>query len=717
MKYCVAGIVFGLLCCSFAVAQEPPSLKDLPTNTWVKLTPLKNTPPSPRLGYEGACVWDSVHQRLIRYGGHNQGGGGEQNSEMWSFDPLTAKWQLHEPNLQPPGICCGQQNVFDPIRGQYIRFPAFSASHGWQWLREVYLNNASIWTFDLPTNRWRMIRPLPTAHPSPLRCASWDREHQVVVLFGGEGNSEGTQVYDPQTNEWIAMKPKQQPEFRSGGSMAYDDQVRQHVLFGSQFNDDKRTWVYDLRENTWRDMQPPEMPPTNKNDAVLTYDAAAGTVLAIIKETVGEDEKAKHQLSTWSYDLAANRWKKLEPASEPDPTGSRARQLMFAPELGVALLENRPSNSSGVAEQQIWAYRTATPDLGKHKSATQFAELKVSTKRDAAHLSWKMVGDRQPARFSIHRGQADRPWKLRWQEVGQVDGNQRAFIDPSVKTGERYFYYLTALLTNSIVDSVSIRVATQPPIADELSVSVLSPQEVQLEWSMPGKESSDIVGYHIERAPVEVLSDDQLKKLKSQTPPLESPSVGMIRRVGPFERLTKEPMLSAKFSDKTIDLNKPTSVEGEPLDQRKVSTEDLDLSGRPYRFGVYAYRVRAVNVLGVEGGASSAVLTIPSAPQFLFSKEDGAKCHLKWQASSEQQLQGYRVYRMDGRYAKDAIPRLTDKPIKELTFTDEEAGKATRRYHVVAVDAIGQEGFPSSPVWFEREWKEFYKPFTGEWHQ
>ncbi|MBI2948332.1 MAG: hypothetical protein HYY23_11865, partial [Verrucomicrobia bacterium] len=46
-----------------------------------------------------------------------------------------------------------------------------------------------------------------------------------------------------------------------------------------------------------------------------------------------------------------------------------------------------------------------------------------------------------------------------------------------------------------------------------------------------------------------------------------------------------------------------------------------------------------------------------------------------------------------------------------------DAGKTARRYYVVAVDALGQEGFPSSPVWFEREWKRFYLPFTGEWHQ
>ena len=114
---------------------------------------------------------------------------------------------------------------------------------------------------------------------------------------------------------------------------------------------------------------------------------------------------------------------------------------------------------------------------------------------------------------------------------------------------------------------------------------------------------------------------------------------------------------------------------------------------------------------------SPAVLTIPSSPQFVFSQEDGQTCRLKWQANPEAEIRGYRVYRMDGRFGKDPITRLTDQPLTETTFADPAAGKGTRRYYIVAVDALGQEGFPSSPVWHQREWRSFYKPFVGEWHQ
>ena len=48
---------------------------------------------------------------------------------------------------------------------------------------------------------------------------------------------------------------------------------------------------------------------------------------------------------------------------------------------------------------------------------------------------------------------------------------------------------------------------------------------------------------------------------------------------------------------------------------------------------------------------------------------------------------------------------------------DAGPGKVTRRYWVVAVDALGQEGFPSAPAWHYRQFRRYYEPFVGEWHQ
>jgi hypothetical protein len=609
-----------------ALGEEPAWLASHPINTWVKRTPLPDVPPSPRLGYEGACVWDSRQRLLVRYGGHNQGGGGEQGAEVWTFDPLTARWTLQEPNTSPPGVCCNAQNVYDPISGRYIRFPFFSGSHGWQWQRELYLNDSSVWTYDLKENRWRNMRPLPAPRLAPYRGASWDSDQQVAVVFGGEGSHEGTLIYDPWRNEWRWPQPDQEPPPRSGGNLAYDAARKVHVLFGSQFSDDPHTWTYDVARNQWRDRKPDLMPPTDKNDAVLTYDPLHRVVLALVKITTGEDDQASHEVQTWAYDAGANRWTRMNPDSEPEAAGNRTRNLIFAPELNLAILENCTSRPR---EQQIWTYRYAGAE-----------------------------GDYEP--------------------------------NPPQRR-------------------------ETPPVVEDAVVSVIDKNRVELFWTAPADAS--VTGYWVERAAVEVWSDDQLRRLKQNTPPLAEPSVGSIRRIGAFVRLTTEPLAATMFVDETVDLGAPQTVQGEPTYDVNLHDEHLDANGRPYRSAVFAYRIRAVNGQGATSGPSPAFFSIPSSPQHVFSHEDGTTCQLEWKANPEKGIAGYRVYRMDGRWDKDPVSRLNPEPIRETNFADAGAGTSTRRYYVVAVDALGQEGFPSAPVWFEREWKRFYAPFVGQWHQ
>src|SRR5436305_646558 len=69
-----------------ALVAQPPALEQKP-NTWVKRSPLKDGPVSPGMGYEASLGYDPKAKFVIRWGGHNQGGGGEQNAETWVYDP------------------------------------------------------------------------------------------------------------------------------------------------------------------------------------------------------------------------------------------------------------------------------------------------------------------------------------------------------------------------------------------------------------------------------------------------------------------------------------------------------------------------------------------------------------------------------------------------------------------------------------------------------
>src|SRR5215467_4160858 len=105
MKTCFLYPVPVVLALAVPVMAEDLSPMKQESNRWVKRSPLPGGPVSPGMGYETSLGYDPVARRVIRWGGHNQGGGGEQNAELWALDPLTMKWELKEPNRSPPGVC------------------------------------------------------------------------------------------------------------------------------------------------------------------------------------------------------------------------------------------------------------------------------------------------------------------------------------------------------------------------------------------------------------------------------------------------------------------------------------------------------------------------------------------------------------------------------------------------------------------------------------
>lgn len=699
---------------------------DQEPNTWVKRSPLPGGPPSPGLAYEAALAYDPFTKRVIRWAGHNQGGGGEQNAETWAYDPLTSRWELREPNTSPPGACCNQQHVFDPVGRRYIRFPAFSGSHGWHWFRENYLSNSAVWTYSPLTNTWRDMRPVPAPRVSPLRCASWDSDSQVAVVFGGEGNHEGTVVYDPYTNAWTRMRPAKEPPERSGGNLAYDPARKLHILFGTQFGEDPHTWGYDLRKNEWRDLKPATQPPTDRNDPVLAYDPNGRVVVAVVRviDKAEKDEVLQGHLETWAYDAGANTWTRMKPPREPDGFANRRRILVAVPDRNLLLMEayvNPMEKVPGVErEQQIWTYRYAAPKPDDRPAPP--AEVSVTTTAGAAKVKWKPVPGAE--RYAIYRGSGALPWQAEFKPVAYFNAKDpQAFDDTELKAGTVYHYFIRSIDAKGQESADSMRVRTQPRVVEDAVVYVMGPKEVRLMWSKPA--GGDVAGYHVERAAVEVFSEDELVRLKTDTPPLAEPSVGGIKAIGPFRRLTKGPIEGNRFTDTDLDLTKPVAADGEPTFTHRFAKEQIDPAGKPYRFAVYAYRIRAVNAQGVEGGAGPYRLTIPGSVKRLFAREDGEKCHLKWDPNPEavypkSGMKGYRVYRMEGPKINgpgQKVTRLTAEPITATTFTDEQAGKDTRRFWVVAVDALGQEGVPSAPAWHWRQYRKDYLPFTGEWHQ
>ena len=501
--------------------------------------------------------------------------------------------------------------------------------------------------------------------------------------------------------------------------MAYDAVSQRHILLGAQFIDDPHTWAYDLAKNEWIDLKPKNHPPYNRNDPVLAFDERSGVVVASVRAIDEFDGKevTKGHFETWVYDGRANDWKKMNPEIEPPGGGNRRRLMVAVPDQNVILMENYvnpPQRIPGVdREQQIWTYRYA--ETKPEANLAPPTDVRASSVNMGALVAWtqspRAIG------YEIQRGISKKPWLAKFEPIART--KEASFRDETLKLadGELAWYAVVAEGPKMERSAISQRARFQPRLVFDVNASVISPREVRLTWSPsdPGP-----IEYFVERAVVEVYSEDEIERLRKDTPPLAEPSVGAIKAIGPFVRLNKVGGAQKTFyTDREVDLIKPVPIDGKPIFTNRFRPDQLNAAGKPYRYGVYAYRVIARDN-GVESGPGPYVLTIPSSPQWVFSKEEGTKCRLKWAANAERDLQGYRVYRMESPRINgpgQKTNRLTADPIREVGFLDEAAGKVTRRYWIVAVDALGQEGFPSAPAWHEREHKRFYLPFTGEWHQ
>jgi hypothetical protein len=205
--------------------------------------------------------------------------------------------------------------------------------------------------------------------------------------------------------------------------------------------------------------------------------------------------------------------------------------------------------------------------------------------------------------------------------------------------------------------------------------------------------AADVVGYNLYRGVVTVRTvvEGTPGAWKDNDPKYDEPQVVQVRDITGITKLNDQPLTATSFTD-ALDLTAKGKESGD------------------YRFAVHAYIVRSVNHLGTESGPSPYALTIPSEPVNVLCREHAEIAEIKWDPAAEKGIAGYHVYKLEGTWK---IVRVTEKPIAETTIRH-KVGRGQTRFWVVTVDALGQEGQPSSPAWFNHSYRGFY---SGEWHQ
>lgn len=85
----------------------------------------------------------------------------------------------------------------------------------------------------------------------------YDYENNFIMLYGGATYLADTWIFDISVGEWEQVTPLNQPGYRFGHSMVYNENDGKIYLFGGShltdlYND---LWIYDYLSNTWTEIK------------------------------------------------------------------------------------------------------------------------------------------------------------------------------------------------------------------------------------------------------------------------------------------------------------------------------------------------------------------------------------------------------------------------------------------------------------------------------
>jgi hypothetical protein len=616
----------------------------------------------PRLSYESSMAYDRKNRRAVLWGGHGLMCDSPQLDETWLYDPAANTWKESAAPRRPMGSCCVRDAAYDEVAARVVQTEGHSGGHGWQFARQRGwgLRASAPWLYDAAADRWTPMRPGFGPSARPYKALAYSPDHFVTVMFSGEGQPNDTWAYDSYANTWFEMNPPAKPPAFLGPGMCYDRKRKVLVMLApatprvGEPASGRGLWTFDPAANAWKEYRPERSPAAGPN-AVLVYDEVAERPLCF--GAVAAAERGRWKMQVWALDLDKPDWTEVTPPGEGPAYYNHC--AVYVPELNLHVIGPGHTNweTGHPTVRETWTYRHkegSAPEDGR-----QWLEAAITEKAAVVIKQWMIPGTVPP--MTLYRAEGEQPWKLAWTEIKPPHEGWQ-FRDDKVERGKVYWYRVKAL------ERFGPPLRAQPTVPACPLVAPKSEKEVELSWAK--SPEPDVVGYNLYRARVKV----------------RSVSGGAASRLGgaeTFVKLNAEPLAGTKFTDKTVDL-----AAAEP-------------SG--CKFAIYAYQVRAANRLGVESGPSPFALTIPEqlgAPEV--AEAVPGKVTLKWDKHPSEAVVGYNLYRITATYEK--AKRLNAEPVKGTEFTDDAlAGEGMRRYTVLAVDRLGQEGIAAPEVWAFRK--------------
>ncbi len=646
-----------------ALVEPIPSLEEQPENTWV----LRRWPVdldderSCANSYEAGMVFDESTGRIMKWGAHGSRCDSPQTPDTWLYDTGRNIWRESRSPVQPFGSCGTWGMAHDKAARATVSVQTPGGTHGWQWQRARSMRASSPWVYHGEKDIWVPMQPIESSHGPGMRgfhtLAYHDRA-QVVMLYGGQwgNNNHGDQgdqgwVYDTYANRWTQLDVSDPlPGKRAHHGLCYLPCVNRILMVGgSYYKADKITWLYDMENNTWTDASPEGDTP-RRQPAV--YDP-------ITKSALWFGTHVETGTSVRQYDPAVNAWRDIPPPVGMAPR-HRSTDVVYDPNRNVFVMDggHLSWDAGHIAVRETWTYkfRNREPESPAESPAPSRPDLQTA---DGAvvRISWETVPD--AAGYNVYRGHGPQPWTLAFEKANRIPIETPEFSETAPTNAGVLHYAVAAVDARGKEGPRSMTVRAQPALVRDVVASPLPDRTVHIGWE-PAR-APDVIGYHVYGSTIDIGSMHPVR---------------LFRKIRPLERLTENPIQTTEFTD----------------------TRPLEPTEGEFSHEIRAYTVHAVNAWHIESGPSAMVLTLPSSTPGVNAQEmpDGTTL-VQWQAAPEKAIQGYRLYRMD-EFNRSLIRQINYVPVQGTRYVDvpELPRSERRRYYVVTVNALGEEGLPST---------------------
>ncbi|MCG3177850.1 MAG: hypothetical protein BIFFINMI_00170 [Phycisphaerae bacterium] len=657
---------------------------DMAPNTWVRLqdhTP-KNT-------WETGVAWDRDSGLIVEHGGHVLGSYAQSNY-TWLYDLRTNSFRESHAAARPQRRCLVELDYIDTL-GRVVTTQGGSGHGsvpqgglGGDYKMVFKGDPRGPWLYDASADRWEDCRLLGRWRRQAHCQTAYDASSDALVWIAGDKLG----VFEPWSNRVAYRDLPESLRGRLSYAIAADPVSRRIVLFGGTgplgwiwvgdkpraqaYRENVRadTWLYDVSADRWKqvvsDVHPPLGQPLDDHIKLpMAYDSATGTCLLVINP-VSEytpDRRTWGPAQLWSFDVAAERWTRIE-TSNPPPLGGLTT---YAPDADLLVLFGGgddgkvEGNVRPALSRCLYVCRPRLPGrppvppspVGGVRAEPYAIPLLAGSdgdpkvKHPSIRVSWRSSFDGE---HEIWRADAA-PLPGAYRKVGIAPAGAKQWLDLTVEPGRDYGY--------RVVEAGGRRPSavalTRPCRPGGLVASVESANRVVLTWARDGQREH--LRYNVYRAR------------------------GAEVETGKGERLTPEPVMAHTLTDAKVDLSDGVAR---------------------------AYWVCAVDGHGVEGGPSPLAWTMPDAPASLKAVRKGDTIELTWQPPPGVKLAGVNLYHQTTHLNTHEQPadvlkawwggwkKVNAEPVADGRFVfTRPTGAANPHdyFYLRAENPLGQEGF------------------------